>query len=433
MSSQSTAPSANKPQLIISIDDGSDNNSLQNTTSTTSNNSTDCSITNNNNNNLSTSTSNTCTRPNMNQNMNTNLNDIGSQAISKYVAWQHIEQTSKGHEGYATSQRILSNMSFNKERNDIQCQCGSRLWTGTGHKKLELTRHLNTSIHKLNAALSSSSKSNIMNLNIPQNMNMNNMNLMGITTMNSMNNNTMNMNTINLNQNQTQNQNNNLNLNQILQTPQNINMNMTRNMNSNLNLIQNQPQKGRIHLNNLADLQRLVQLTNIQRQSQPQSRSGIIQNSGQLKFNKQMSDWAQQFGAKVTEWANDLNNRVTGIEKDLKWVNQKLKERVAMEGRSQNEVGVWLRDTVKLSEYIDVFIENGMENMEVIMLITENELDIMKIDKLGHRMKILNEIKKLKENMDGDRNERKRKGMGSSVDLTVNDDGPSKKRQKLNE
>ena len=38
-------------------------------------------------------------------------------------------------------------MSFNKERNDIQCQCGSRLWTGTGHKKLELTRHLNTSIH----------------------------------------------------------------------------------------------------------------------------------------------------------------------------------------------------------------------------------------------------------------------------------------------
>ena len=84
---------------------------------------------------------------------------------------------------------------------------------------------------------------------------------------------------------------------------------------------------------------------------------------------------------------------------------------------SSNEVSVWLRDTVRLSEYIDLFMENGMENMDVILLLTENELDIMNIEKLGHRMKILNEIEKLKEN----KNERKRGSLSGDL---MDDDGP---------
>ena len=63
----------------------------------------------------------------------------------------------------------------------------------------------------------------------------------------------------------------------------------------------------------------------------------------------------------------------------------------------ENPVIVWLRNVVKLPEYIDLFMESGMDDMSIIEDIKMNELNLMGITKLGHKMKILKEIMKLKQ------------------------------------
>ena len=52
---------------------------------------------------------------------------------------------------------------------------------------------------------------------------------------------------------------------------------------------------------------------------------------------------------------------------------------------------------MELPEYIEVFMETGMDQMSVIEDIRRDELNQMGINKLGHKMRILKEIMKLKQ------------------------------------
>jgi len=61
----------------------------------------------------------------------------------------------------------------------------------------------------------------------------------------------------------------------------------------------------------------------------------------------------------------------------------------------QCELRAWLRDEVGLSEYFDVFVENGFENLEAVKMLTLNELNVIGIEKLGHKMLLLHHIKQL--------------------------------------
>ena len=395
MASHPTPSSAIKQPISLTLDDTSstsDNNSTQNTMTT------DCSIITN------------------------------SNTTNKYQSWLHIQQTLKGHEGYATSQRILHNMTYNKQTNNIQCQCGATLWNGIGAKKLELTRHLNTSIHKLNTnTINNSNNSN----NITNNNNSHPHNQQQQQQYNEMLQQLLNL---------QQNQNNNINIGNNKNTVNTNNcinnmMQNVPNMNQQVVTLQQLQQLIQPRNNNELVVPNITNLTNIQ-PLQPQ-------HIPQIQFNKQMSSWADKFGAKVTEWANDLNNRVTKIEKDLKWINNKLKEQTNLTDNLEKlKVKKWLKDSVKLEQYFDVFMENGMENMDVIKLVTKKELNEMKIDKLGHRMKILNEISKLNE-MDKSIDKYIQNGNSQKrliMDLAdINGDHsnnykqPPSKRQKLNE
>eukprot|EP01083_Nonionella_stella_P152482 488871_1 len=53
------------------------------------------------------------------------------------------------------------------------------------------------------------------------------------------------------------------------------------------------------------------------------------------------------------------------------------------------EVREWFRDTVKLEQYGELFIDNGFEDLEFIKTINENMLTMMGIKKLGHRTRIM--------------------------------------------
>ena len=55
----------------------------------------------------------------------------------------------------------------------------------------------------------------------------------------------------------------------------------------------------------------------------------------------------------------------------------------------------WLKNVVKLPQYIDLFNENGLEDLGTVKHLTQNELEMIGVDKFGHRLKIYKEIEKL--------------------------------------
>merc|ERR1712228_673622 len=64
---------------------------------------------------------------------------------------------------------------------------------------------------------------------------------------------------------------------------------------------------------------------------------------------------------------------------------------------NRNEVKEWLSTKCLLPQYYDLFIENGIEDLSVIQLLAESDILDLGINKLGHKLKIVHEIKKLKE------------------------------------
>ena len=63
----------------------------------------------------------------------------------------------------------------------------------------------------------------------------------------------------------------------------------------------------------------------------------------------------------------------------------------------------WLKHTVRLSQYIDNFIKNGFDDIEVIQeTMSMDDLDEIGIKKLGHKKKIMLFIDKLKLNENND-------------------------------
>eukprot|EP01084_Bolivina_argentea_P254227 427370_1 len=70
------------------------------------------------------------------------------------------------------------------------------------------------------------------------------------------------------------------------------------------------------------------------------------------------------------------------------------------DSKDKQDVKVWLETKVKLPQYYGLFIENGLETLNIIQLLTKQELDEIGIKKIGHRLQILNEIQKLKQKQD---------------------------------
>merc|ERR1711951_177813 len=55
----------------------------------------------------------------------------------------------------------------------------------------------------------------------------------------------------------------------------------------------------------------------------------------------------------------------------------------------------WMVKEVKLPQYMDLFVENGFQDLSVIQALTMNDLLEMGIDKKGHRIKITQSISKM--------------------------------------
>ena len=58
----------------------------------------------------------------------------------------------------------------------------------------------------------------------------------------------------------------------------------------------------------------------------------------------------------------------------------------------------WLTEVVKLPDYLGMFIENGLDEFEVAIDLTDAELKEIGIKMMGHRKRILMGLKKVNYN-----------------------------------
>ena len=95
-----------------------------------------------------------------------------------------------------------------------------------------------------------------------------------------------------------------------------------------------------------------------------------------------------------------IDDRINGIQKDIAIlkknqetlcdVNQDKEERSEIE-----KMKMWTASEVKLPQYFQVLKDNGFEDMESVQYLTENDLKMMQIHKMGHRRKLMRYIMRL--------------------------------------
>merc|ERR1719295_1303170 len=95
---------------------------------------------------------------------------------------------------------------------------------------------------------------------------------------------------------------------------------------------------------------------------------------------------------------NNLQQQIDEIKETLKRMTVKMS--VNEEDTEEAVFKKWVVDTLKYPEYYELFIENGVETLNVAKLLTKSELKAIGINKIGHQLKIMEGIQALKQNGD---------------------------------
>ena len=136
------------------------------------------------------------------------------------------------------------------------------------------------------------------------------------------------------------------------------------------------------------------------------------QTSSVLRLNK-LSSNVEQMGNSIQQLTKQMNDVKLLIAEEKKEDdgNDELKKQIQLLQQSvnvlmtassskaseqkQSEVSKWLKNVVKLPQYISLFDENGFDTLDVLNDIKPNNLEALGIQLMGHRMKIMREIAKL--------------------------------------
>eukprot|EP01084_Bolivina_argentea_P185935 320557_1 len=111
-----------------------------------------------------------------------------------------------------------------------------------------------------------------------------------------------------------------------------------------------------------------------------------------------------------------MQNRMSQIElkinEEQKWSESKLTEenmnKLDINVNNNNNIDtktqklkLWLEHEVKCPQYLNVFIENAIDDLQTASLLTMDTIKAMGIDKIGHQIKIFHQVTKLKEKREG--------------------------------
>ena len=77
-------------------------------------------------------------------------------------------------------------------------------------------------------------------------------------------------------------------------------------------------------------------------------------------------------------------------------VDRVIDEKSSREDTERMKFEKWMENKVNLPQYLELFIENGFEDLKCMRGITMEHLWEMRIDKMGHRMKLMKNIPTLK-------------------------------------
>ena len=96
---------------------------------------------------------------------------------------------------------------------------------------------------------------------------------------------------------------------------------------------------------------------------------------------------------KKDDGLDEMRKKMETMEQNIQNIMNMKSESNNKQNSKQEAVKKWLKDKVELPQYFDVFIENGFESLDIIKEIqSEQDLNQMGIDKLGHKRKIMKEI-----------------------------------------
>eukprot|EP01083_Nonionella_stella_P071902 193462_1 len=101
-----------------------------------------------------------------------------------------------------------------------------------------------------------------------------------------------------------------------------------------------------------------------------------------------------------SEQKTNTDNRYDNVMKEIQAIRSQMNtvSHHANINPEQQKLKQWLESDVRLPQYYNVFVENGIEDLTTAALLTMETLKAMGIDKIGHQMKVLNMVIKLKDN-----------------------------------
>ena len=113
-------------------------------------------------------------------------------------------------------------------------------------------------------------------------------------------------------------------------------------------------------------------------------------------IQKQMISMQTRMDEEQKENTNDVQQQIDEMKASL----QKLimKSDVIDDNTEEAVFKKWIVNTLKYPEYYELFVENGVDTLNVAKLVTKSELKAIGINKIGHQLKIMEGIQALKQN-----------------------------------
>ena len=99
----------------------------------------------------------------------------------------------------------------------------------------------------------------------------------------------------------------------------------------------------------------------------------------------------------ITKLKNKVNVEKSDNIDDEKKNDQKEKKEEKILNVKQQKFKQWICDELDLSEYYNLFLKNGFDDIDVVKLLDDNDLKQLGIDKKGSRMKLMLYAKREKE------------------------------------
>ena len=127
-------------------------------------------------------------------------------------------------------------------------------------------------------------------------------------------------------------------------------------------------------------------------------------NKNTKKKQKRLQRYDDNNLSSIAQQSKKLKNTINDIQLELNEEEKNKDDDNNNEISEKDKIKLWLENTVKLPEYFDKFIEDGVDEFDTILLLDHNTLKDIGINKVGHRLKILNQINILKQKNNNNNN-----------------------------